>query len=147
MQRDINDWLWPTLNSIKLEALYNVTLHLWLFKLCGCVMVTGILFVGQYSVIWCFEFKNTDKNDQTFIFSFVFIFIFRNDTHWLRLGMLCNLHNNWDCNFNKEGKREYGRRQLKESIYKLWSFEYLHLPPFLSFAKNKFTYDIFHEPY
>lgn len=40
MQKGINNQLWPTLNSIKLEALYNVTLHLWLLKLCGCVRAT-----------------------------------------------------------------------------------------------------------
>ena len=48
MQRSINDRLWPTLNSIKLEALYNVTLHSWLFKLCGCVRVTSTTSADQY---------------------------------------------------------------------------------------------------
>lgn len=51
MQRGTNDWHWPTLNLIKLEALYNVTLHLWFFKLCGYMMVTDILFADQYSIM------------------------------------------------------------------------------------------------
>lgn len=74
-EKYINDWLWPTLNSIKLEALYNVTRHSWLFKLCGCVRVT-ITSTDQYSYDGALEWINMDENDQTLILSFVSISIF-----------------------------------------------------------------------
>lgn len=51
MQRGINHQLWPTLSSIQLEVPYNVTLLLWLLKLHDNVMVVGISFSDQYSIM------------------------------------------------------------------------------------------------
>lgn len=79
---------WLTLayfNSIKLEGLYNVTLHLWLLKLCGCVMVTGV-FADQYSIMVLLNYKHWWKLSDSFSLLFLFLFFTGISTD---LGWLC----------------------------------------------------------
>lgn len=99
MQRGINHQLWPTLSSIQLEVPYNVTLPLWLLKLHGHVMVSSISFSDQYSIMVVLNEQTLMKIIRLF---YLFFFIFHSDT--LKLGMLCNLHNNWNCKFSKKYK-------------------------------------------